>query len=552
MARLVAVKGYDTGKEWNLAGSEISIGRHNANAVILIDPKVSRRHLTIQEVGGETVLTNLSTSHGTYVNGIRVEESLQLDDNDQIKIGDTVLVFHKDAPSPKAAAARAAGIIRDTSSREIEIGLDDAGDPQSFDLVLDPVNDSMPSMAVAPQDATKLKQIYERMVLIQEIGKQLVTQLDLRVLFSLILDKVFDLMRVDTGSVLLFNPELGRVFPVAVRDRRGQASFETLNVSRGMVQFAVKHRAGVLSSDTQRDERFQEQMSVIARGIRSAMCVPLVYGDEVLGVIYIDNVITDHAFTQDDLNLLTVLANQAAVAVRNAKLCEQIVAEETQRANLSRYLTPQLVEQIANNEFQLGLGGEQVKAAILFSDIRGFTAMSESMTPHAVVSMLNAYFSEMTEIVFNYQGTLDKYVGDAVIAAFGSPVPDPEACLNALRCAAGMQKRLKEMTLDGPAIGIGIGLHYGDVIHGNVGSERIMQYTVIGDTVNTASRFCSQAPAGKIRMSRQFVENIGREVPMIELEPVKLKGKAEPMQIYEFAGELEDLQIYAGKSGGAA
>jgi adenylate cyclase len=122
-------------------------------------------------------------------------------------------------------------------------------------------------------------------------------------------------------------------------------------------------------------------------------------------------------------------------------------------------------------------------------------------------------------------------------------VPDPEASINALRAAVMMQGRLPEITFpQGGAFSIGIGLHYGDVLHGNLGSERIMQYTVIGDTVNTAARLCDKCKPGMILVSDKFIESLGREVPLRELEPMQFKGKSEPMKVYEYAGTLEDLK----------
>lgn len=544
MPRLIVHHAGEEEVEYGVFDGETTVGRQRGNAIVVADPKVSRSQFSIIIAGNTAMLLNHSKTHGTFVNGMRVDENIQLDDRDQIKIGDTMLTFYLSDPGtaldPDDGGEGFPG-ENEEGSDHISVNEPDDKSSEDFFAVADPKASSMEQLADETTDAVRLKRIYEQMVLIQEIGQQLVAELSLSDLFSLILKKVFTLLRVDTGAVLLFDPVHKRVVPVAVHNREGVAPTSELKVSRSMVQFAVRNRVGVLSADTQSDERFHEQMSIIARGIRSALCVPMIFQDDILGVIYIDNVITDYAFSKDDLTLLSIVANQAAIAVRNAKLCEQIVTEETKRANLSRFLTPQLVERIAREDIEVGLGGKQVKAAILFSDIRGFTSLSEAMPPTAVVAMLNAYFSEMTEIIFQYLGTLDKYVGDAIIAAFGSPVLDDHACMNALRCAAIMQDRIPHLNLQGHSLQVGIGLHYGEVIHGNVGSERIMQYTVIGDTVNTASRLCSQAKGGQIIMSPAFYENLGTEVEVEALEAVKLKGKAEPMPLFAFTGTCAAL-----------
>lgn len=537
MAKLVVLIGNELNKEWEMTQGEWTLGRQQSNKLVVTDPRVSRRHFSIQIEGDQAILVNHSVTSGTYVNGIRVDDRIQLDDADQILAGETTLAFY--LVGPEMAANRRGPADSALLSGEVlhEISLIGApvGRGENFDAVSDPISSSMEALG-AEAGSQPQQNLYKQLVLIQEVGKQLVAEFDLKALFEMILEKVFELMSVDIGSVLLYDEANKRVLPAVVRNKKGPAPLRDLKASSSMVQHAVLNRVGVLSSDTQRDERFQEQMSVIARGIRSAMCVPMVCMDELLGAIYIDNVISNHLYTKDDLNLLLTLANQAAIAIRNAKLHRQIVDEETKRSNLSRYLTPQLVEQIANNEFKLGLGGEEAVAALLFSDIRGFTHLSESMAPEDVVSMLNAYFSEMTDLIFKYNGTLDKFVGDEVIAAFGSPVPDEESCSNALKCAAAMIECVKTMTFPGPKFEVGIGLHYGKIIHGNVGSERVMQYTIMGDTVNTTSRYCDMAAPGQILMSQPFRDGIGYEIEANELEPVQFKGKSEPIRVLEFAG----------------
>lgn len=550
MAKLIALSGPDYPKEWQIVEGISPAGRRPVNAIVLTDPAVSRQHFSIRYVDDQISIINHSSTQGTYVNGIQVEGELQLNDEDQIRIGETTLLFQlNEAPSTGSFATDEVDDnaplmpIRDSEMlRPITPPI--AGGPEpTFEAVSNPLEASIVGLAgMASADSSTGLQIQKQLRMINDIGQQLVSQLDLKSLFSLILEKVFDLIPVDTGHVLLFDPAARRVETVAIRNADGSTTPTEQTPSRSLVLFAVRERKGVLSADTQSDERFSAQMSIISRGIKSAMCVPMLYQNETLGVIYVDNFQSGYTFTRGDLDLLSILANQAAIAVRNAKLLQQLLGEETKRSNLSRYLSPQIVDTVAHADYQIELGGKKVKAAILESDIRGFTSLSEGMDPADVVSMLNTYFSEMTEIVFETKGTLDKYIGDALLAAWGSPVPDPEASLNALRAAVQMQHRLPEITFpQGGAFSIGIGLHYGDVLHGNLGSEKIMQYTVIGDTVNTAARICGKCGPGMILMSLKFIESLGRTVPVRELEPMQFKGKSEPMRVFEYAGTLEDL-----------
>lgn len=542
MAKLLLLRGDQDIREWDLEFGENSVGRQRSNNIVISDPRVSRRHFTIFVDEHQVVLISQSTTQATYVNGIRIQDRIGLDDGDQIKLGEFLLGYYASDRSAREARLSHTNEPYDLSGHEISVAGPPAGDEANFEVIAKIKSSEISDFGDGESDSKKMSKLYRRLVLIQEIGQQLVAELDLKALFSMILEKIFSLLTVDTGVVLLFEAANRRVIPVAVRDAQGASDGTKMNISRSLVQFAVHNRVGVLSADTKKDERFHEEMSIIHRGINSAMCVPFIHQDEILGVIYVENSESLYTFTEEDLSLLTILANQAAVAVRNAKLCKQVLSEENKRNNLSRYLTPQLVESITKDEVALTLGGKQVRCAILFSDIRGFTSLSEKLAPDAVVTMLNEYFTAMTDIIFKYNGTLDKYVGDAVIAAFGSPVSDDDACLNALRCSVEMLNRLGETSFGGMNFEVGIGLHFGEVIHGNVGSERIMQYTVIGDTVNTASRLCGGAPGDKILMSREFVDGVGRDFPIHELDPVKLKGKSESIPLFEFAGKLKHLE----------
>lgn len=550
MAKLIAISGPDYPKEWEIETGISPAGRRPVNSIVLSDPSVSRQHFSIRMMDDQVSIINHSATQGTYVNGIKVDGELQLNHEDQIRVGETTLVFNT------AEAAHESGFS--TSDIRDNQPLPGLGGPppdpsqataaaapeeESYEAVANPLEASIVGLAGMASDSSEGLEVQKRLRLINDIGQQLVAQLDLRELFSLILEKVFELIPVDSGHVLLFDPKKRRVETVAIRNADGSTAPTEHTPSKSLVLFAVRERKAVLSADTQADDRFSAQVSIISRGIKSAMCVPMLYQDETLGVIYVDNYESGYTFNRGDLDLLSILSNQAAVAVRNAKLLQQLLTEEAKRSNLSRYLSPQIVDTVSQENYNLELGGKKVQAAILESDIRGFTSLSEGMDPADVVSMLNTYFSEMTEIVFDTKGTLDKYIGDALLAAWGSPVPDAEASINALRAAVMMQGRLPEITFpQGGAFAIGIGLHYGDVLHGNLGSEKIMQYTVIGDTVNTAARLCDKCKAGKILMSDKFVESLGREVPLTELEPMQFKGKSEPMKVFEFAGTLDDLK----------
>ncbi|MFZ0964861.1 MAG: adenylate/guanylate cyclase domain-containing protein, partial [Terriglobia bacterium] len=174
----------------------------------------------------------------------------------------------------------------------------------------------------------------------------------------------------------------------------------------------------------------------------------------------------------------------------------------------------------------------------LFSDIRGFTRMSEHMEPHAVVELLNEYFAEMTDIVFDTGGTLDKYLGDGIMALYGAPIPKPDDARRATKTAMEMQRALAALNRDWEKRGqqplrMGVGVNTGPVTAGYLGSARRLDYTVIGDAVNLASRLCSNAAGGQILVSESTQRLLSGRIPTQRLEPIRVKGKETPVELYE-------------------
>jgi adenylate cyclase len=232
------------------------------------------------------------------------------------------------------------------------------------------------------------------------------------------------------------------------------------------------------------------------------------------------------------------MASGAAVAIENAKLAEQMKKEESVRANLARYLSPQIVDQIVKNDVQLDLGGDKKVVTVLFSDIRNFTGITETQPPDKLVRLLNEYFTEMAAIIFAHQGSLDKYIGDAIVAVFGSLITLENSAQMAVRAAVQMMKRLPDLNERwtkeyGFAMQIGIGVNTGEVFLGNIGSPERMEFTVIGDAVNVASRFSGLAKPGQILITRDTYDQLGAEVRCRALPPAEVKGKSSKLEVFE-------------------
>jgi len=204
------------------------------------------------------------------------------------------------------------------------------------------------------------------------------------------------------------------------------------------------------------------------------------------------------------------------------------------------HVSPAIVNDILSSEDPTGalaLKGKKVKATIFYSDIRGFTAMSENMTPEEIYNQLNEYFEEMCAIIFEYGGYVDKFIGDCVMAVFSAPYQTPHDAKNAVLAAVAQQKKILELAEKWKALGkreftVGMGVNTGDVVMGNLGSSSRMNYTVIGDNVNLAARLYNVAKAGEIIISDYTYQEVKDLVVAEDREPVMVKGKKDPISIY--------------------
>jgi adenylate cyclase len=258
------------------------------------------------------------------------------------------------------------------------------------------------------------------------------------------------------------------------------------------------------------------------------MCVPLKIKDRVLGVIYLDNRASEGSFDESDQELFSAFASLSAIGMENARLFQRLQHEEKVRTIMSRNLPNSVVEVLMENPEDWRPGGTLQKVTVLFSDIRGFTILSAGMTPADTMEMLNEYFDEMTRIIFAHQGTLDKFMGDGIMAIFGAPFSYGDDTDRAVLAAIDMIKRVRELNELARENGrrsfaVGIGINTGKAIVGNVGNLERMDYTVIGEMVNTAFRLTSAAKPNQILISKETRATIKAEMAMRDVGIVKTK-----------------------------
>ncbi|MFO0623827.1 MAG: adenylate/guanylate cyclase domain-containing protein [Polyangia bacterium] len=526
MAKLIVLTG-NSRKEFEL-GEFNTIGRHPENSIQILDRIVSKEHAhVIRQPDGSFMLKDLGSLNGSYIGNVRVSEQI-LKNNDEITMGNTRMMYAERGPNEDSLqrVTIANSTLNDSHIRHKV----DADRSERF----------MPAKDL-PVDT--LKRDYEKLRIAHELGQAIMGILDLETLLPKILDKSFELLPADRGVILLM--ENGQLQPKYVKYKNAKLAHEQIQISNAILNEVTQNKRAVLSSDASMDVRFVHSQSIILQGIRSTMSVPLMHGSELLGVMHLDSQIAANAFTERDLQLFNSIANQAAIAIQNARLTKKIEEEAKTRAQFQRLLSPKLVEQLVSGKLHLEKGGELREVTMLFSDIRGFTAMTERHKATEIVAMLNEYFEVMIEILFKYNGTLDKYVGDEIMALFGAPVPVEEATWCAVQCAIEMQTALQHFnskrTPKGfEPIDIGIGINIGSVVCGMIGSSHTMQYTVIGDAVNTASRLCSVAGKGEIIVSEQALQAVSDRVEYVALPPTKVKGKLQALRIFNVLGRKGD------------
>jgi len=289
------------------------------------------------------------------------------------------------------------------------------------------------------------------------------------------------------------------------------------------------------------DSRFNTAKSVILGGIRSTMCVPMIYQTRLLGIIHLDSLYASGAFSDKDLQILTGVAAQAAQALDNAHKAREIERNALARRDFERLLPPEVVEQVVAGKVRLERGGQLRDTTILFSDVRGFTQWSENHEPTHIVSVLNEYFELMVEAIHKHHGTLDKFMGDGIMALFGAPIAHENDAVNAVMCALDMMELLGQLNarldaFDYEEVAIGIGINTGSVIAGYMGSSKSMEYTTIGDHVNLAARLCAVAEPGQILLSEHTLRAVGGAFEVTQRPAVKVKGKRDPVPIFEVQG----------------
>jgi adenylate cyclase len=377
--------------------------------------------------------------------------------------------------------------------------------------------------SVAPfDDSAAAALAAKRLRLFYELPLQFGAEAGVCALLNKIVDKMlFAVPHAGRAALLVRDRKTGELLLQAHRPVGEPAASMTL------AERVVTARQGLIWNRTSGDT----SPSLAEYASETGMYAPLLWQGRVLGVMCVESRKVGHAFEKEDLRLLVAIAHHAAMAIAAHQLQEDLQQKSTVLERLLTNFSPRirrrLLEKAANGN--LSLGGEKSEVTILFADIRGFTQLIAKMATEDVVEMLNHYFSALVEIIFRNDGTVDKFIGDAILAVFGSPEADPAHHEKALRAAQEMQCAMSELnrvrSAEGqPVCEIGVGLHCGEVLHGFVGTPDRMEFTVVGGPVNRAARFCAVAKPGEILMSPELHQRVWK---LATVEPCSIETKHE-------------------------
>ena len=514
-----------------LPDGETVIGRDPLSPLALDDTRVSRRHAMVLCAEGRVTVADLSSRNGTHLNGDALgTRPALLHPGDVLKIGDFTLVFDPDrvaefATAPVAEAMRE--VLHKRPADVILSGVIPAGGERAT---------SADSLRFELEKKTRVLGLF------YELGRTLGAVFSLEDVYGKAMGLLMQVTPAD--RVVFFQQGEGGVMQQVASRMRGanpeELAAQPLRVSKTVFDNVAQQRVSVLLENT-RGAQATAPESLMLQLTHSVMAAPIVGRKGLLGVIYVDQQDVRQTFSADDLDLLNAVAVQTGIALDTVRTHEALQREAKAREKYERFLPQQLVDDVMLDPHrEITPGGTRRTITVLFADLRGFTTLSEANPPEMVVGLLNRFFTLMSEVIFRHGGTLDKYIGDGVLALFGAPYATERDAVKAVRAAIDMQRAVQQFNLElaaagQPDIGVGIGINTGAAIVGFIGSDTRLDYTAIGDTVNTAARLEQRAKGGQILISEHTMQAVDASVNYTMLEAVQVKGRTAKLQIGEVA-----------------
>ncbi|MBK1990598.1 FHA domain-containing protein [Sphaerospermopsis aphanizomenoides BCCUSP55] len=495
---------------------------------------VSRKHARIvKTINGGWTIEDMGSKNGTQINQHPVTSSRELHDKDVIWLGNVKLVVAFSPTLENLPPQYRPNL--ETSGQKITI-LRDVEELQQKWIEASDISGSKKNK---DKTIARLKDLVD-------IAKNLCAATSIEEIFSQVQQVVFRYIDGIERLALLIDVNGSgdlKLMNSATRDSSPEQNFPTEGVwiSRSICQKVFKEKVAIQSANTQADERFSGEESILVKGIRSAMAVPLWDENKVVGVLYADAQLYSSHWTdegQEELSFFSALANLVASGVQRWLLLDKLKTEEVIRHRLERYHSPGVVQQLISVRGFLDgrLAPTESEISILFADLVGFTAISERLTPKEIAELLNYLFEEMLQEVFAYGGTLDKYIGDCIMAFFGAPEPQPDHPERAVAAAKGMLSRLQNLNTQNfwpEPLQLRIAVNSGKAVVGDVGSSQRVDYTALGATINLAARMEPICPPGECVISEVTYKMLSQRSDFQEMGDYRFKGISRFVKIYQ-------------------
>jgi len=491
------------------------VGRLPICDIILNDPSVSRQHATVRAEGGRCYVQDSGSRFGTFVNGAQIlatQDATEIKSGDAVKFGEFPVTVEQNIP-------------------ETELLSEDHQVSEGVGAIVKAAG-SPATSPVAAADAHLIK-------LLADMGRTLVSAQSLPDILNRVVDMAFASVPAERVFLLLRESADAALEARVLRQRDGTVPTNA-TLSRAVVRKVMRDRLAILAQDATTDPGLSVTDSILRFNIRSFMCAPLWSQDEVVGVVYVDSPKRSQ-FGSADLDMLTALTNAAAIAIEQERITSQLFEETRRRERLQRYHSPAVVSRIVHGadaaDGAAPLAQER-DVTVMFCDLVGFTTLCEPLSPAQVASLLNVFLTRMTDVVFEHEGTLDKFLGDALLAVFGAPFDQHDHPLKAVEAAMAMRQALASLNLQlDQKLEMRIAISTGVALTGDIGSPRRREFTVLGDVVNTASRIEDEvAKPGEIVISGSTYARIKGQVRVRPLASRTLRGRMTSSDFYAVEG----------------
>jgi adenylate cyclase len=525
--------------EQGFSHDKIIVGRHDKCDLRLVDSLISRNHCLIFREGDRYLVKDLASRNGTWLNGRKVKNRGTIKRGDAIQVGPFRIIFEPGVPTADSRQVRTLD-MRGTE-REPFMHKDEA------EQVVKPLGMISSYLSEAsrvrqrPKKARR-ERLNRNLLTIYKITEELVVKEDLDQILERIMDLLFDTFDPSQAAILLRE---GSGPPLPKKERCAEGTGNARAVSNTIINRVLTDRVGIITDNALEDPRFDSGDSVIIDGIRSVMAAPIWEDQSILGVLYLDSLDFINGYQSEDLDLLTAIGHQTALAIQRHNLTEMLKEEAVKsaviRENLGRFHSPAVVDLILKGAADLEV--KETLATIFFCDVVHFTSLCESCTPKQLQNLLNVFCKTVSEVIFQEQGTLDKFIGDAALTIFGAPLPQEDAPLRAVRAALKIREQLNKARRTIPPelhFQVRYGIDSGNAVVGNFGSDERMDYTILGHAVNLASRISKAAAPDQILIGAETFAGI-QESKLFKIKSVgrrRLKGVKGTMKLFEVQGFL--------------